>query len=273
MKKLLAIMFCIALTLGLYGCKAETAHKAEPLEKTEPITIGETYSDFGGVNIKITKAIVTDTEHTLKTEWVNQTVYEVLYGESFAIERYQDGKWVSCKKTKEEVIFNMIGYCLKPSSAQEKTYSFFDIFDISKSGKYRIITNCFVYNNGKDAKAQECRLLAEFTVNCIIKTEPLAGYCGNTLTTVTVGKDKYTFMGGDSVALTDILLKLDYTDKVCNCSPEYTVDTEFGIGYGVNITESYVKYKGKQAELTLAQTEKIKAVFERVKAQNPDNKE
>ena len=42
------------------------------------------------------------------------------------------------------------------------------------------------------------------------------GYCGNTLTTVKVNNKEYTFWGGDSVKLTDMLLYLDYS-KVNVC--------------------------------------------------------
>ena len=69
-------------------------------------------------------------------------------------------------------------------------------------------------------------------------------------------------MYGESVRLTDILANLDYDpQKYCKCRPEYTVDTEFGTGYGINLTESYVKYNGGQAELTAAQVEEIRKII------------
>ena len=65
-------------------------------------------------------------------------------------------------------------------------------------------------------------------------------------------------MYGNSVTLTDILLNLDYNPvRVCKCLPEYTVDTEFGKGYGINLSEGYVRCEKGQADLPRGQTEQI----------------
>lgn len=91
----------------------------------------------------------------------------------------------------------------------------------------------------------------------------IGGYCGNTQTTVYFNNSKkYTFMDGESVTLTDILLNLDYKkEKMCKCRPEYTVDTEFGQGYGINISQSYARFENGQADLTKEQAEKIKKII------------
>lgn len=92
-------------------------------------------------------------------------------------------------------------------------------------------------------------------------------YCGNTVTTVSreTGPEgePASFWGDDSVALTDLLLYLDYSGPVCKCLPEYTVDTEFGTGYGVNLTEHYVRHDGGQVSLTAEQAEEIRAILDR----------
>ncbi len=94
-----------------------------------------------------------------------------------------------------------------------------------------------------------------------------AGYCGNTVTTVTrktPGEPlELTFWGSDSVALTDLLRYLDYHEDICRCLPEYNVDTEFGTGYGINLTESYVRYDGKQVSLTAEQVQTIQDILDR----------
>ena len=96
-----------------------------------------------------------------------------------------------------------------------------------------------------------------------------AGYCGNTVTTISretrLGGEPWevSFWGDDSVALTDLLLYLDYSSDICRCLPEYNVDTEFGTGYGVNLTEGYVRHDGGQVSLTAEQVEKIQAILDR----------
>lgn len=108
--------------------------------------------------------------------------------------------------------------------------------------------------------------------NNIIVHEP-TGYCGNTVTTIRRhpgnGEESWekSFWGDDSVALTDLLLYLDYKEDICKCMPEYTVDTEFGEGYGINLTESYARYGDKQTALTEEQVKEIREIIERVSAQ------
>ncbi len=95
------------------------------------------------------------------------------------------------------------------------------------------------------------------------EVEPTEGYCGNTMTTIYFDNEKsYTFMAGNSVAMTDILRNLDYDKKkLCKCLPEYTVDTEFGTGYGINLNEGYVRCEKGQADLTRAQIDKLKTII------------
>lgn len=94
--------------------------------------------------------------------------------------------------------------------------------------------------------------------------DPVSGYCGNTVTKVTVDGEEYSFWGGDSVALTDILENLAYDPaQVCRCMTEFTVDTEFGSGYGMNLTESFARCESGQATLTAEQTETIRGIIAR----------
>lgn len=94
--------------------------------------------------------------------------------------------------------------------------------------------------------------------------DPVSGYCGNTLTTVHLDGGEYSFWGSDSVALTDILINLAYDpDQICRCMTAFTVDTEFGNGYGVNLTEFYARCEARQAVLTAEQTEAIRGILDR----------
>lgn len=93
--------------------------------------------------------------------------------------------------------------------------------------------------------------------------DPVSGYCGNTVTTVTAGGETYSFWGGDSVELTAILENLAYAPEICRCMAEFTVDTEFGAGYGVNLTESFARCEAGQAALTAEQAEAIRDILER----------
>lgn len=61
---------------------------------------------------------------------------------------------------------------------------------------------------------------------------PVNEYCGNTITKILIDGIEYSFMGTDSVTLTDILINLEYDPTlVCKCLPDFYVETEFGMTY------------------------------------------
>jgi hypothetical protein len=93
--------------------------------------------------------------------------------------------------------------------------------------------------------------------------DPFVGYCGNTWTVLHIGDKEYSFMFGHSITLTDILINLDYDpDKLCKCLPEYTVDTEFALGYGINLSQGYARCDKGQADLTQEQINQIAEIIE-----------
>ena len=93
--------------------------------------------------------------------------------------------------------------------------------------------------------------------------DPVTGYCGNTMTTIILDGDEYTFMGNDSVNLTDILINLKYDPmRVCRCAPEFTVKTEFGDPYGVNLKQGYARCEKGQADLTPDQVALIQQILD-----------
>ena len=95
--------------------------------------------------------------------------------------------------------------------------------------------------------------------------DPVSGYCGNTVTTVYHDGQEYSFMGSDSVALTDLLINLEYDPlKVCKCLPEYTVDTEFGGGYGISLSGGYARCENGQTDLTREQVELAREIMGRL---------
>lgn len=92
--------------------------------------------------------------------------------------------------------------------------------------------------------------------------DPVTGYCGNTITVIHLDGRDYAFEGSDSVRLTDILINLKYDpDKLCDCMAEFTVKTEFGDPYGVNLSQGYARCDDGQADLTKEQIETIWAVL------------
>ena len=63
--------------------------------------------------------------------------------------------------------------------------------------------------------------------------------------------------------LTDILINLKYNPmRICRCFPEFTVRTEFGEPYGVNLSQGYARCDDGQADLTAEQIEEIQKILE-----------
>ena len=90
-------------------------------------------------------------------------------------------------------------------------------------------------------------------------------YCGNTSATVTLDGSVYTLPGSDAVTLTAILENLDYnSDDICSCSTEFTVETEIGTEYEVNLTEYFVRCDAGQAALTQKQADAIREIVGRL---------
>ena len=89
-------------------------------------------------------------------------------------------------------------------------------------------------------------------------TDPVTGWCGNTTATLHINGEAHVLAGSDAIALTDILINLDYSpEELCRCAAEYTADTEMSSGYEISLTQYFVRYNGGQAPLTAQQAETL----------------
>ena len=164
MKKIAAVLLSVLILGSFVSCDKDILVPNEFNSKKAVITVGESYTSFEGMEIQISDFVWDDDKTELKADWVNNTPYEVLYGESFDIQQEKDGEWQSCVML-ENLVFNMIGYTLPSKASQSKTYKLTDIFDIYENGNYRFKTGCSVYEHGQNAKTTECDLWVEFTVS------------------------------------------------------------------------------------------------------------
>lgn len=165
MKRIMALVVSVLLLVDLTACNQNVGRHADGIIKADKATIeiGSTHTAFDGTEIQIVNAVWNDEETKFDVNWINKTGHEVVYGDSYDIEREDGGKWTSCV-TLDNLAFNSIGYELKSGATQKKTYKLTDIFDISENGKYRFTTDCFVYDKGRGGESTECELWVEFTV-------------------------------------------------------------------------------------------------------------
>jgi len=162
MKRIIAALISVMLMLSLCACQKDGTDKID--FETGFIKIAVAHTDFEGANIQIVDAVWTAEEIKLEVKWNNDTSYDVVYGESFDIEKETDGEWKSCV-TLDYLAFNDIGYELSANSSQKQTYNLTDMFDISENGEYRLTTYCHVYDKGRGGESTKCELWASFTVS------------------------------------------------------------------------------------------------------------
>ncbi len=159
MKKIIALMLSLLMLCSLAACNGTEDDKAGGWDK-----VTQEYTDIDGVTIQITDLTIEDGKVVLKTKWKNDTIYKVVYGASYTIEREENGEWVSTQ-TVDELYFISIAYELRAKSSQDKDYTISSSFEVSTPGKYRIRSDCHVYNKGMGGDSTKCELWTEFVIS------------------------------------------------------------------------------------------------------------
>ena len=227
---------------------ADQAGRPIPKEVLTPVTISSQFAEtvYAPVPGTDTYAPTNSLGYLVKLAWEVEptTVTYACWPESV---------WVKENVEEESVVSQDGAFYAKPGGY---VYEIVATWDDTGKG-YHGSANYYVYIVGGDDHSHQAAATAQ-TVD-----DPFVGYCGNTQTTLHIGDKEYTFMYGNSVTLTDILLNLKYDPmRICRCRPEYTVDTEFGKGYGINLTAGYARCDKGQADLTQEQIDTIAEIIE-----------
>lgn len=227
---------------------ADQAGRLIPKEVLTPVTISSQFAEtvYAPVPGTDTYAPTNSLGYLVKLAWEVEptTVTYACWPESV---------WVKENVEEESVVSQDGAFYAKPGGYVYEVVATWD--DTGKG--YHGSANYYVYIVGGDDHSHQAAATAQ-TVD-----DPFVGYCGNTQTTLHIGDKEYTFMYGNSVTLTDILLNLKYDPmRICRCRPEYTVNTEFGKGYGINLTAGYARCDKGQADLTQEQIDTIAEIIE-----------
>lgn len=95
--------------------------------------------------------------------------------------------------------------------------------------------------------------------------DPVKGYCGNMTAAIDVAGERFEISGSDAVAITKILINLDYDpDQVCRCMTDITVDTETLTDIRINLGEAFARCEKGQAALTEEQVQVIRQIIEKL---------
>lgn len=120
---------------------------------------------------------------------------------------------------------------------------------------------------GSDEKTMEEELYIDhshsFTEESQTVENPVEGYCGNLMVTIYTDGAEYSLSGSDAVAITDILINLDYDpDHICRCVAEFTVDTETLTDIQVSLGQAFARCEQGQAALTERQARIIQEIID-----------
>lgn len=150
-RKLSTLLYMI--TIMLVGCGAandnptgvnsesEASHVLESeVPKESPFQVNE----FTDIRIEIDGEETNDTKIVVMVS--NNSEEELLFGEWFVIEKYEDGVWYQIP-IREDIVFALIGYPVKPNTTRVLTFQFNYIYALEAFQKYRIVTD-FIDDNG-----------------------------------------------------------------------------------------------------------------------------
>lgn len=262
------VIWVIMFALLLAGC-------GPSVEETEPPKSSKEEFDWG---ISLTAEEVTPTGLTMVfIQSGGAPTGELDTGSYYSLEVLTDGQWKAVEMLPQEyeVAWNSIAYLLTMEGETKFTIDWEWLYGSLGVGSYRIGKEVMDFRAAGDY--DQCVYYAYFEITeetadhthalasePLTVEDPISGYCGNTVTTIYKDGKEYSFMYEDSVTLTDILINLAYDPgKVCRCAAEYTVDTEFGDGYELNLTEGFARCEAGQAELTAEQVEAIQEIISR----------
>ncbi len=227
---------------------ADQAGRPVPKEVLPPVTISSQFAEtvYAPVPGTDTYAPTNSLGYLVKLNWE-------AYPNSVTYTCWPQTVWEKSDVSEEKVVSQDGAFYAKSGGY---VYEIEATWDDTGKG-YHGSANYYVYIVGGDDHNHQAAATAQ-TVD-----DPFVGYCGNTQTTLYIGDKEYTFMYGNSVTLTDILLNLKYDPmRICRCRPEYTVDTEFGKGYGINLTAGYARCEKGQVDLTQEQIDQITEIIQ-----------
>ena len=122
------------------------------------------YSDFEGLSMKIISIEMLEESTTVRVRWNNNTAYEITHGNWYTIEYLVDDEWKSCATVDEEKpTFDLK---MSPDETKNKSYAWGKEYDLSKEGRYRIRTQCYVLLTDEgDGTPKLCNMCVEFDVD------------------------------------------------------------------------------------------------------------
>ena len=156
--RIIAFVLALTLLLSLAGCG-------------EVSVSGNHATSQEGISIEILFAKRTAEDGTvLEVRWNNASDRDILFGSNFGIDRLEGDKWEQLK-ARPNTAFTTEAYLLRAHTCLERTYRLDWVYDVSKTGSYRLTVEYSFY----DENNTNHPLWAEFVIGMEQEvTEPSA---------------------------------------------------------------------------------------------------
>lgn len=167
MKKMIAFLLAVSVLLSMSACQSSGAGGVNsdvvPANADGmAVVMGQTHSDYEGVSVQIESAVWDENRFVLKVDWINNTSYEAIFGESYNIERKDGDEWIGCQ-TVNDLVFNELAYILSPGQTRNEIYTVSNLFDVSQAGTYRFVSDFSIDDRSKQLVWAEFTLSADAT--------------------------------------------------------------------------------------------------------------
>lgn len=141
MKKILRILICGIIILGIIGCTSSKNDSNIGRESKTKITA------YGDPALSVKEGTLTSTGATVLLK--NNGDKNYTYGSPYKIEKKEDDKWYTVK-TINEYLFTMPAYQLKSGETKELQLDWKIMYGELSAGNYRIVKDIsFEYEEGK----------------------------------------------------------------------------------------------------------------------------
>lgn len=154
MKKILTILLCIAIIIGIGGCKKNKKEISFSKVADEKILEGAT--------MIIKSGTLTKTGATILITDVNKDEVHT-YGEDFRIDKKEDGEWTHLDLERKGFAIKDIGYNVDKNNELEMKIYWGWIYGTLEKGEYRLVKEATI-NEEDGAYLGTAVIYAEFTI-------------------------------------------------------------------------------------------------------------
>lgn len=151
MKKMMLVILCTVLLIGITGCGKTMSDNAE-------------LNEVKGVSMTIKEGTLTKTSATIIISDTNKKGTYV-YGESFRIDKKENGKWKEMKITGDGGFFNAIAYYVDENGKLEMKQNWYNMYGELKKGEYRLVKDTFLDSTIPITESDKLYFFVEFNID------------------------------------------------------------------------------------------------------------